>query len=189
MSLAPAELSLRLRSRSPTERSIASSSRSMAPPARSTALPVRFTVPPKWLPSFDGNGWDYEQIRFIRLTAHANPNRAFALRRYTFPGDVSIKVKTGRTTYEPIPTQEKIVLSTSDADVFAVLQRNNALGGIYVHYNKGMRRAKINIERGLVTLLTYDEIYETPVGPGNIMMLKYRVEYLNRHADHNPLHH
>ncbi|XP_033212440.1 serine/arginine repetitive matrix protein 1-like [Belonocnema kinseyi] len=149
---------VRVRSRSPPPRNVSSEKASSS----KSPLANRLMVAPKWLPSDHGPGHKLDQLPFIRLIPKTASKRKFELRRYTFPVHGEMKLRKGSSIYEPLPTEEQIVISTSNGDVFAILETSNCLAGMYIRSSKTFKRAKINTETGRVTVLTQDELDDTP---------------------------
>lgn len=172
----------RSRSRSPSDG--LPTARPHPPESASSSGPppsVTGTVLSTTLPFSSGHGERLDQLKSIRLIPYSNPHRIFQLQRYTFPADTGILLKTGRDTFEPVPTQEQTVMSTSEGYVFALLVSPNDLAGLYIYrsHHSNHARVKINIESAMPTSLTKQELYETSVGPRRPIERYFRVNRVN----------
>lgn len=131
-------------------------------------------VLPTRLPSYHNREYGLEELRNIRLICRANPLWIFELQRYTFPVGTPLKLKVRHGVYEPLLTQEQIVM-TFEGDAFAILENTYLLAGIYVYQNSEIKRAKINMRSGLVTALTTQEIDKSPVGSQRPLLRYFRI--------------
>lgn len=141
-------------------------------------------VPSTTLPCSNILEYGLENPKLFRLTSIRNVSRVFELRRYTFPADTPLKLTKRNIIIVPIPTQEQVVMSTFDGDVYAVLESNDNLSGFQMFYeykkHDRYKRAKMNMESGKPTFLTSEEIYEIPVGPNHPIKRFYIINRVNR---------
>lgn len=87
-------------------------------------------------------------------TAGINPAKITSARHYS----------RGRDSSRIPPPGQCMVMSTSNGNVFAIWESTNYLAGIYISDKEHYKRAKINTYSKIVTLLTPEEVGETPVG-------------------------
>lgn len=144
-------------------------------------------APPIKMIFSDGLEYELNQLDFIWLIPFKNPNRWFKLRRCTFPQNKSILLHVEKHFYGPMPSQEQVVLSTSQGNAFAIVQSGNVLARIYSYPTNchSRRHENINMESGVIIPLSRDEILDVLVGTHNLVYRNFRVECVNK----NHLHH
>lgn len=126
-----------------------------------------------------------EQLHLIRIIPRNNPRRVFELRRYVCPLDKPMQRMLGPREFQPFPTEEYIVLSTSGGKVFAILE----YGVIFsVIYNFKKCRLKINMRNEQISPLTTEEISDIPVGTRRSFSKNFKaihVTDINQNLPHN----
>ncbi|XP_033221725.1 uncharacterized protein LOC117175955 isoform X1 [Belonocnema kinseyi] len=129
-------------------------------------------------PPFRIFGYDIEQLAFIRLIPKKNRHWIFEIHRYTFPADTPAKLRTG-SELGPMPTGERFVLTTSNGEIMALLERSNTiLRGIYaVQYF--LKRVKVNMYSGLVFPLNKIEADVTPTSGNQPIAKNFRLEFID----------
>ncbi|XP_033209313.1 uncharacterized protein LOC117168066 [Belonocnema kinseyi] len=130
-------------------------------------------------------GFHLEELEFLRLIPRRNPDREYKLRRYIFPPDEPIQLRTKNRTLKPMPTEEMLVLSTLSGDIWAILEktpnRQMVLRAMYIPIPLvylGAERVKINMYSRKVEKLTKEEISECPTGSKNPIAKCFKIIHL-----------